>query len=73
MREVRILGLVFMAAICHAAVVVNQISAVSNDNLVFSGTIAVGNNNLFFTYYGADGEKTQDNLKKYPLLIVVGK
>ena len=73
MRYSKILVIAVIIVISHAAITVNQISGVSNDNLVFSGTIPVGSNNLFFTYYGADGEKVQDNLKNFPLLIVVGK
>jgi len=73
MKYSKIFLIAFIIVISHAAITVNQISGVSNDNLVYSGTIPVGNNNLFFTYYGADGQKTQDTLKNFPLLIVVGK
>jgi hypothetical protein len=72
-----ILPKIFLAAIIisisQAAITVNQISGISNDNLVFSGTIPVGSNNLFFTYYGVDGQKDQASLKNFPLLIFVGK
>jgi hypothetical protein len=66
-----VLALVLMA---QAAVTVNQITGVSNDNLVYSGTIPISTSaNLFFTYFGVDGQKDQAALKNYPLLIVVGK
>ena len=58
----------------QSAVTINQISGLTNDNLVFSGTIPVSASaNLFFTYFGVDGQKDQASLKNYPLLIVVGK
>jgi hypothetical protein len=58
----------------QSAVTINQISGLTNDNLVFSGTIPVSASaNLFFTYFGVDGQKDQTSLKNYPLLIVVGK
>lgn len=69
----KILLLALILTISSAAITINQISGVTNDNLVYSGTIPVGNNNLFFTYYGVDGQKDQASLKAFPLLIVVGK
>ena len=69
----KILLLVALIAYISAAVTVNPISGISSQNLVFSGQIPVGTNSLFFTYFGYDGETDQNNLKNYPLLIVVGK
>jgi hypothetical protein len=70
----KILLLIALAISTQSAVTINQISGVSNDNLVFSGTIAIStSNSLFFTYYGVDGEKDQAALKNYPLFIFVGK
>lgn len=70
----KILILVAILAITQAAVTVNQITGLTSDNLVYSGSIPIStSNNLFFTYYGVDGQKDQASLKNYPLLIVVGK
>jgi hypothetical protein len=69
----KILLLVTLIASIYAAVTINSITGVPTQNLVFSGQIPVGNNNLFFTYFGYDGETDQNNLKNHPLLIVVGK
>lgn len=68
--------LLLAASLClvHAAVTINAITGVTTDNLVFSGTIPISTaTNLFFTYYGVDGQKDQAALKNYPLLIFVGK
>jgi hypothetical protein len=70
----KILLVVALVLLAEAAVTVNQITGVSNDNLVYSGTIPVSTStSLFFTYFGVDGQKDQSALKNYPLLIVVGK
>lgn len=70
----KILLVLALVLLAQAAVTVNQITGVSNDNLVYSGTIPVSaSTNLFFTYFGVDGQKDQSALKNYPLLIVVGK
>jgi hypothetical protein len=61
-------------ALSHSAVTVNELTGVTPQNLLFSGTIPISaTNNLFFTYYGVDGEKDKNLLKNSPLLIVVGK
>jgi carboxypeptidase C (cathepsin A) len=39
---------------------------------MFSGTIDVGAEQLFFIYYGFDGETFLDNLASKPLIIAVG-
>lgn len=60
--------------ITHSALTINPISGVSDNNLVFSGIIPISTStNLFFTYYGVDGQKDQNALKNFPLLIFVGK
>lgn len=57
----------------YAAVVVNPVAGISDQNLVFSGTIPISSTNtLFFTYYGYDNIKDQAALKNYPLVIAVG-
>lgn len=58
----------------QAAVVVNPVTGISDQNLVFSGSIPISaTNNLFFTYYGVDNQKDQSQLKNFPLLVVVGR
>lgn len=70
----KILALFALLFIVNSAVTVNQITGVSNDNLVYSGSIPISaTGNLFFTYYGVDGQKDQSSLKNYPLFIFVGK
>jgi hypothetical protein len=70
----KILLVVALGLVAHCAVTVNQITGVTNDNLLYSGTIAVSaSSSLFFTYYGVDGQKDQSSLKNYPLLIFVGR
>ena len=57
-----------------ANVVLNQITGVTTNNLMFTGFIPVSDSstsNLFFTFYGRDGETDQSKLKSYPLIIVV--
>ena len=59
-----------------ADVVVNPLEGISNNNLVFSGSLPVvdgSNSTLFFTYYGINGEKDQEALKNSPLMIFLGK
>jgi hypothetical protein len=70
----KILILVATIALVRTAVTINQISGVSNDNLVYSGSIPISaTDSLFFTYYGVDDQMNQAYLKNYPLLIFVGK
>jgi hypothetical protein len=69
----QILLVLLAIVVVKAAVTVNTITGVSNNNLVFSGSIPLESDSLFFTYYGVDGETSQDNLSKSPLLIVVGR
>lgn len=56
----------------QATVVVNQITGITSNNLMFTGTIALGDDKLFFTYFGNDGETNVDNLAQKPLLVCVG-
>lgn len=66
--------LLLLGAVClQAAVTVNPISGISDSNLIFSGSILTNSSSLFFTYFGFDGQTDINNLKNYPLLIVVGK
>jgi hypothetical protein len=70
----KILLLIVLVYVSQCAVTVNQITGVTTDNLLFTGTIPISaSTNLFFTYYGVDGEKDQNLLKNSPLLIFVGK
>jgi hypothetical protein len=70
----KILLLLVAVAYIEAAITVNPISGISSTNLVFSGNIPTsGSNSLFFTYYGVDNQTDINNLKNYPLLIIVGK
>jgi hypothetical protein len=70
----KILALFALLLVANSAITVNQISGVSNDNLVYSGSIPISTTgSLFFTYYGVDGQKDQNSLKNYPLFIFVGK
>jgi hypothetical protein len=70
----KILLLTFLVILSQGSVTVNQISGITDNNLVYSGTIPIStSDNLFFTYYGVDGQKDQASLKNYPLLIFVGK
>ena len=42
----------------HSEVVVNQITGITTNNLMYTGTIPVSDSSassLFFTYYGIDG------------------
>lgn len=71
---IKIFLLASLALAAFAAVTVNPITGVTTDNLLFSGTIPVSaTDNLFFTYYGVDGQKDLNALKNYPLLVFVGK
>lgn len=69
----KILLLLIVIVSLHAEVTVNPISGISESNLIFSGTIQLDNSSLFFTYFGYDNQTDINNLKNYPLLIVVGK
>ncbi len=70
----KIFLLALLLALARSAVVVNQLTGITDQNLVFSGTIPVSEtNNLFFTYYGVDNQKDASALKNYPLLVVVGR
>ena len=54
--SVKIVLLLIFAFVGQSAVTVNAITGISNNNLVFSGTIPLSaSDNLFFTYYGVDG------------------
>lgn len=67
-----VFGLVCASA---ANVVVNPITGVTTNNLMYTGSIPVSDtssSNLFFTYYGVDGETNPDNLNQKPLIIGVG-
>lgn len=70
----KILFLLAAILVVQAAVTVNQITGVSNDNLIYTGTIPISTTaNLFFSYFGVDGQKDQASLNNYPLLVVVGR
>ena len=58
-------------AIC-GDVTINQISGVTSNNLMFTGTIDSGSSKLFFTYYGIDGETDRAKLSANPLIIGIG-
>jgi hypothetical protein len=58
-----------------ASVQVNQLSGVSSNNLVYSGSIPIADGSsdqLFFTYYGKNGVTDASKLKDSPLVIAVG-
>ena len=65
--------LALLLASANTAVTVNQITGITDNNLVYSGTIPVGTDSLFFTYYGPDGVVDPDDLFTYPLIVFVGK
>lgn len=70
----KILILLAIVLAVRAAVTVNQITGVSPDNLVYTGTIPISTTaNIFFSYFGVDGQKDQAALNNYPLLVVVSK
>jgi hypothetical protein len=70
----KILFLLATILVVKAAVTVNQITGVSTDNLVYTGTIPISTTaNIFFSYFGVDGQKDQAALNNYPLLVVVGR
>jgi hypothetical protein len=72
--SIKILFVLALAFTSYATVTVNTITGLTTSNLVYSGTISISaTNNLFFTYYGVDGETDQSKLKNSPLLIVVGR
>lgn len=56
----------------QAAVVINQITGITSNNLMYTGTIAVNNEKLFFTFYGKDGDMNPDSLSKNILLVAIG-
>lgn len=70
----KILILLCGLVLAQATITINPISGISSSNLVFSGTIPTSSNDsLFFTYYGVDNQTDINNLKNFPLLIIVGK
>lgn len=70
----KILVLLAVILMVEAAVTVNQITGVTADNLLYTGTIPISAaTNIFFSYFGVDGQKDQAALNNYPLLVVVGK
>ena len=56
----------------QAAVVLNPISGITSKNLMYTGTIGVGTEKLFFTFYGKDGETKPDSLSQNALYIAMG-
>lgn len=56
----------------QAAVVLNPISGITSKNLMSIGTIGVGTEKLFFTFYGKDGETNPDSLSQNALYIAMG-
>ena len=61
-----------LSLIIKADVVVNPISGIASNNLMFTGTIDSSDSKLFFTYYGIDGETDASKLTANPLVIAVG-
>jgi carboxypeptidase C (cathepsin A) len=57
---------------CQGAVVINQITGITQNNLMYTGTIDVGKEKLFFIYYGVDGQTNPDNLNNFPFFVAVG-
>ena len=55
----------------NSAVVLNPITGITAKNLMYTGTIEVDTQKLFFTFYGLDGETNADNLSNNPLIIGV--
>ena len=52
----KILVLIGVIVLTHSAVTVNELTGITDQNLVFSGSIPISaTNNLFFTYFGVDG------------------
>jgi hypothetical protein len=50
-----LLALLFLFSCQSAAVIINPITGITANNLMYTGTIAVGTEKLFFIYYGIDG------------------
>ena len=65
--------LLSLLVLSQASVITNQITGLTDNNLVFSGTIPLASDSLFFTFYGVDGQMDQNALKNYPLFIFVGR
>lgn len=65
-------ALILLVLGSQAAVVVNPISGITSKNLMFTGTITVDNEKLFYTFYGKDGEMNADNLSQNSLIIGMG-
>mgnify|MGYP001474815652 CR=1 FL=1 len=72
MTYMKVLIGLFLISTINTAVVVNPITGITAKNLMYTGTIGVDNEKLFFTYYGYDGETNPDNLASKPLTIAVG-
>ena len=68
----RLFLIALIASVAHSVVVVNQVTGITKNNLHFTGTIGVGNNNLFFNFYGVDGETDASSLSQRDLIVVVG-
>lgn len=62
-------GLIFAVL---AQVVVNPVTGIVSNNLMFTGTIDSGAGKLFFTYYGINGETDAAKLSANPLIVAVG-
>lgn len=74
MNLLQILLVVLGLVAAQTAIVVNPITGITDQNLVYSGSIPISDtNSLFFTYYGVDGVKDQAALKNYPLVVAVGR
>jgi hypothetical protein len=69
---VRVLLPLSLILAAQSAVTINQITGIVQNNLMYTGTIGVGTEKLFFTYYGIDGEANPANLASKPLFIAVG-
>jgi hypothetical protein len=54
-----LLVLFAISNLSHSAVTINQLTGITTSNLVYSGFIPISDsssNQLFFTYYGIDGQ-----------------
>lgn len=79
MKNTKILSTIFVLFAIfnysYSAITINQLTGITSSNLVFSGSIPISDsssNQLFFTYYGIDGQTDQNSLKNSPLIIAVG-
>lgn len=72
MNQAQLLVVFLCLSTIHSAVVLNPITGITTKNLMYTGTIAVDAEKLFFTFYGFDGETNPDNLSQKPLIIAVG-